>query len=399
MKQFVLLPICLAVLLSACASPTDPDTPRRRITEPTRYFLGTFHLSEYDEAQDVEELPDGGFIVVGKTWMAHTASIDILLLRTDAEGRVLWHKTFGGVYRDEGYAVAMTRDGGFIITGSTESYTNGMNDLWLIKVDGTGNMQWSQSFGGSSYDCGLDVQECENGGYIAVGYTQASITGAWYAWLLRTDPLGREIWSRRYGGSERDLGSAVRETSDGGFIVTGLAQRSGNNLSAMWLFKAAPDGALIWERTVDGVDSKSGFDLVEAPDGSIAITGQSDSPSAQASGMVFVRLDPAGDVLVDRVLAQDAIGMGIDIAADGSFILCGYTNPYGSDGSDILLLNVESNGGTRWQRNIGGTRLDRAYSVITTSDKGIMVVGSTRSFGHGDLDLLLLKTDGDGRYE
>ena len=89
MKQFVLLPICLAVLLSACASPTDPDTPRRRITEPTRYFLGTFHLSEYDEAQDVEELPDGGFIVVGKTWMAHTASIDILLLRTDAEGRVL----------------------------------------------------------------------------------------------------------------------------------------------------------------------------------------------------------------------------------------------------------------------------------------------------------------------
>ncbi len=398
MNRHILYVALLAAIAFGCASPTDPHTPRLIFTDPTKYFLRTLHLSEYDEGFDVAELPDGGFIFAGSTWMAQTASTDVLLVRTDVEGIVLWTKSFGGVYKDEAFAVESTSDDGFIITGSTESYTNGFNDVWLIKTDADGAMQWSNSFGGTSVDYGLDVKECVSGGFIIAGVTEHSITGGRYAWLIRTDEVGNEIWNRRYGGFERDFASSVAQTSDGGFMVTGATGATSTGSAALWLFKVGPNGDAVWERIVNDVVSTSGSRLVIPDDGSIAVIGNAMPDAIQTSNMIFVRIDPTGDVLVNTVLQENAFGTGISATSDGSFIVCGYTNPYGSDGSDIVLSKIGREGNTIWKKLIGGSRLDRARAVITTRDNGYMITGNTRSFGHGDLDMLMLKTDDLGQY-
>jgi hypothetical protein len=393
--------VCVAIvaLLFGCASPTDPDTPRRRITEPSKYFLNTLHMSEYDEGFDVAELADGGFIFAGRTWMAHTASIDVLLVRTDAEGIVMWKKTFGGVYEDQAFSVEPTSDGGFIIVGTTESYTNGFTDIWLIKTDAQGSMLWNRSYGGTSYDYGLDVRECFNGGFIVAGQSQQSLTGGKYAMLLRTDELGNEIWNKLYGGREGDIAASVDQLADGGFVVAGATASTGNGSNALWVFRTSPSGEIVWERTVGGAHSNVGTRLHALADGSVAVIGYSMPPNVQTSNLLFVRLDQSGDVTVNTILHENAFGTGIDEAADGSFVVCGYTNPYSGDGSDIVLSRVSRDGQVQWTRLIGGNRRDRASSVVITRDNGYMLTGSTRSFGHGDLDLLMLKTNDVGLYE
>jgi hypothetical protein len=395
----VLMCVVIAALLLGCASPTDPDTPRRRITEPRKYFLNTLHLSEYDEGFDVAELSDGGFIFAGRTWMAHTASIDVLLVRTDAEGIVIWKKTFGGVYEDQAFSVEPTSDGGFIIVGTTESYTNGFTDIWLIKTDAQGSMLWNRSYGGTSYDYGLDVRECFNGGFIVAGQSQQSLTGGKYAMLLRTDELGNEIWYKLYGGRESDIAASVDQLADGGFVVAGATASTGNGSSALWVFRTSPSGEILWERTVGGDNSNIGTRLHALADGSVAVIGYSMPPNVQTSNLLFVRLDQSGDVTVNTILHENAFGTGIDESADGSFVVCGYTNPYSGDGSDIVLSRVSRDGQVQWTRLIGGNRRDRASSVVITRDNGCMLTGSTRSFGHGDLDLLMLKTNDNGLYE
>lgn len=389
----------LAALLVGCASPTDPDTPRRRISEPSKYFLNTLNISEYDEGFDVAELPDGGFIFAGRTWMAHTASIDVLLVRTDAEGVVLWKKTFGGVYEDQAYSVEQTSDDGFIIAGTTESYTNGFTDIWLIKTDAQGTMLWNRSYGGTSYDYGLDVRECFNGGYIVAGQSQQPLSGGKYGMLLRTDELGNEIWNKLYGGRDGDIVASVDQLGDGGFVVAGATTSATTGSSALWVFKTSPSGEIVWERTVSDSLSTVGTRLQALTDGSVAVIGYSMPPYVQTSNLLFVRLDQSGDVTVNTILYENAFGTGIDETADGGFVVCGYTNPYSGDGADIVLSRVSRDGEVLWTRLIGGRRRDRAAAVVVTRDNGYMITGSTRSYGQGDLDLLMLKTNDVGLFE
>lgn len=391
-----------AVGMTACVSPTDPDTPRRRIADPAPYFLRTIDMSEYDEGYDIQELDDGGFVVVGRTWMQHTTSKDILLLRIDADGRTLWTKTYGGVYTDEGYAVKQTTDGGFILTGMTESYTNGNSDVWLIKTDANGTMQWSKSFGGTGLDCGLDVIECTAGGYLVAGYGQQSFAGRLYASLIRTDELGSEIWKRSYGTSERDLVTSVIEAEDGGFVLAGSTETGGNGSTVLWLFKvdaSGEAGPASWTQYVDGPTSKGAFRLTRSAPGTFGIIGYAKPPGSESSSLLFVRTDASGDMLFETQPHSNAIGTGIAATPDGGYIICGYTDPLGYDGSDILLLKLNADGGTIWQREIGGNRMDRARSVCAVSDGSYILTGTTQSYGSGNQDLLILKTDANGTFE
>ncbi|MBR9977647.1 MAG: hypothetical protein KFH87_06115 [Bacteroidetes bacterium] len=395
----ILLLTLAALLLAACVPPTEPDTPRRRISEPAEHFLRTLDLSEYDRGFDLQQLEDGGFIVAGRAWMRHTASIDVLLVRTDPEGAPLWYKTFGGVFKDEAYAVRQTSDGGFIFTGNTESYTNGFNDVWLVKTDENGSMQWSRSFGGSSYDSGQDVIECANGGYLVVGYTEMSISGNWYASLIRTDELGNEIWSRVYGGGERDYGASVIEMDDGGFVVTGSTATGGSGNSMLWLFKVAANGDLLWEHRLLKDIITGGYDITYTDNGLFGVVGYAFPRQQQRSNMLFVLIDASGDLIQEEILHHDAVGTGITAAPDGGFVLSGYTDSFGSEGSDIVLVKIGVDGNEQWKRMIGGDRMDRAMSITTTSAGGYALTGTTRSFGSGREDMLLIKTDASGFYE
>mgnify|MGYP000551381281 CR=1 FL=1 len=407
----ILTAIGTILLLTACASPTDPDTPRKRITEPSRYFLRSvdFNGSEYDAGYDVVQLEDGDFIITGRTYMRHTGSKDILLMRTDSEGNQRWVKTYGGVFEDEGYSVAPTQDGGFIITGYTESYSDeGFYDIYLIKTDAQGNQQWSKSFGGEGYDYGQQVIECANGDFVVVGYSQYSLGGNWFASVHRTEPSGNLIWSKEFmNRSERNFGTSIRELDDGGFVVTGSIDVATEGRSALWMFKLPANGADVeWEHVINGGSGSSGKLIVLRPGGGYAVAGESDysgeiisSGTARSSRILFVVTDAAGDKISETILQDNASVTGMKVTPDGGYILSGYTDPFNADGSDMLLLRLDQEGRLLWKKIIGGLRMDRALSVDNTLDGGFIITGKSESYGHGNEDLILLKTDASGNFE
>ncbi|GAI14575.1 unnamed protein product, partial [marine sediment metagenome] len=132
-----------------------------------------------------------------------------------------WENTFGGFLQDGGSSMDLTSDNGFIITGSTYSYGNGDYDIWLIKTDDEGNELWNKTFGGDKKDFGTDIEVTKDGGYIIVGTTFSYGNGDSDIWLIKTDDMGNLLWDKTFGGAEDDKAGAIQQTSDGGYIIAG----------------------------------------------------------------------------------------------------------------------------------------------------------------------------------
>ena len=138
-----------------------------------------------------------------------------------------FEKTFGGANFDLGYSVQPTSDGGYIITGSTESYGNGDADVYLVKTDANGDSLWTKTFGGASQDYGSSLQLTSDGGYIIAGRTTYG-NGDKDVYLIKTDANGDSLWTKTYGGSSVDFGFLCTQTTDGGYIITGATESFGN---------------------------------------------------------------------------------------------------------------------------------------------------------------------------
>ena len=147
----------------------------------------------------------------------------------------VWIKTFGGPNDDYGTSVQQTTEGGYIITGFTNSFGAGSGDVWLIKTDGDGNKVWDKTFGGVNEDFGSSIQQTTEGGYIIVGSTKSFGTGDSDVWLIKTDESGSIVWDKTFGGISFDAGFSVQQTSDGGYVITGSTNSSVVGNRDVWL--------------------------------------------------------------------------------------------------------------------------------------------------------------------
>jgi hypothetical protein len=305
----------------------------------------TFGGTGDDEGHSVEQTSDGGYVITGFTTSNGADSGDVWLIRTDASGNKLWDKTFGGSGDDEGNSVQQTSDGGYIIAGYTSSFGAGNYDAWLIKTDADGNKLWDKTFGGTDDDQGFSVQQTSDGGYVLTGFTHSSGAVMGDVWLIKTDSSGNKVWDRTYGGSGGDAGWSVRQTTDGGYIIAGSTNSIPGGGGA-WLIKTDTSGNKVWDRTFGTRGDEYAYSVRQTSDGGYILTGNTAVAGVHICNVWLVKTDSTGNKVWDRTFggANDDSGCWVEQIADGGYIIAGWTESSGAGSSDVLLIRTDADG-------------------------------------------------------
>jgi len=208
---------------------------------PDTLWTKTFGGLDMDVGHSVQQTTDGGYIISG-----FTASFDpgtglaVWLIKTDDSGDTLWTKIYGSNY---GFSrsIHQTTDGGYIVAGTTSF--GGSKEFWLIRTDASGDTLWTKTFGGSSNEDCFSIQQTTDGGYILVGETQSFSAGMGDVWIIKTNASGDTLWTKAFGGSYYDVGMSVQQTSDGGYVISGVKNSLGGvNGVDVWLIKTDSSG-------------------------------------------------------------------------------------------------------------------------------------------------------------
>ena len=352
----------------------------------------TYGGSGWDEGHSVQECSDGGFIIAGETESFSPGEYDVYLIRTDKNGDTLWTKTYGGPDWDRGYSVQECSDGGFIIAGETGGcFDCGSStvDVYLIRTDENGDTLWTKTYGGTEGDGSFSVEECSDGGFIIAGGTRSFGSGKADVYLIRTDKNGDTLWTKTYGGPERDEAYSVQECSDGGFIITGETKSFDADSVDVYLIRTDKNGDTLWTKTYGGPKYDGGYSVQECSDGGFIIAGETESWGYY---VYLIRTDENGDTLWTKTYGKgiDNTGYSVQKCKSGGFIIAGKESSF-DEWDDIYLIRTDENGDTLWTKTYGGSDPDRGWSVQECSDGGFIVVGGTMSFGAGGYDVYLIR--------
>lgn len=336
-----------------------------------------------DHANSLIWTSGGGYVIAGLSRSddldvgGNNGDFDFWIFQTDRNGDIQWEQNFGGSNWDEPSSMIRSGDGGYVLAGWTSSSdgdvggNHGNDDIWIVKVDGTGDLEWEENFGGSYDDHASSIVRASDGGYVVAGSSGSSDgdvvanNGEIDVWVFKLTSDGHILWDRNFGGSGWESASSIIRTDDDGYLVAATSDSSdgdvgGNNgLTDVWILKLDQDGFLEWERNFGGDTTERASSVIQTEDGGYAVTGSSESSS--------------GDV------------------------------DENNGGSDFWVLKLDNNGLLQWENSFGGSEMDRAYSLIQSFDGGYVLAGLTTSSDGdvgthhgGSFDTWVVKLDPNG---
>lgn len=345
-------------------------------------------VQQIDDDGDGEK--DDGYIIAGYT--GYTWEIDLFIAKTDVNGDVLWTKVIGETESfDRGNSVSQTKDGGYIVTGCTQSYGAEGADVWLMKIDTEGNEVWSKTIGGESYDSGNCVQQTSEGGYIIAGETDSfGINGDSY--LVKTDSSGEEEWSKTFGGNGWDGSYSVQQTMDKGYIITGwYTTNTGDH--DVYLIKTDENGQEEWSKTFGDSLDDEGYSVQQTAYEGYFITGFTSTDSIEWFPEIYlIKTDSSGEEEWTKTLSKEEQNVGYygKQTKDGGYIITGYTGNYSNESLDIWIIKLEGNNQIPDVPSIDGpsnVRVNRKteYSIVT-NDPNQDIVSYYVDWGDGTTD-------------
>ncbi len=259
---------------------------------------------------------------------------------------------------------------------------------------------WDKTFGGSGSDSAASVIQNQNGEYVIAGTSSSYGAGGYDAWLIITDSKGNWLWDKSFGGRDNDLAASVIQTSDDGYMIAGTTSSYGAGGSDVWLVKTNSKGNWLWDKTFGGKGDDLAASVIQTFDGGYIIAGTTSSYGAGGSDVWLIKTDHKGNWLWDKPFG----GKGKDSAAsviqtsDDGYIIAGTSSSYGAGNSDAWLIKTDSRGNLLWDKAIGGKDNDSATAVQQTSDNGYIIAGTTSSYGAGSSDAWSIKIDPKGNW-
>ncbi|MEW6276791.1 MAG: hypothetical protein AB1556_16990 [Bacillota bacterium] len=334
-----------------------------------------------DRGWDVRQTADGSFLVTGETMSDYFhghGGTDVYLARLDGAGRLQWERVFGGAGDDRAFCVRQTGDGGCVVAGATKSFSNRRdNDVYLARVDGSGRLCWQKSFGGTGEDSAFCVRQTGGGGYIIAGETNSSGAGDYDVYLIKVDAAGKIEWEKTFGGKDAERGTCVRQTADGGYVVAGQTFSFGAGGFDVYLVKTDAAGKKEWEKTFGG----GGWDIAECveqtADGGYVVTGRTSSTDNGNFDVYLVKTDAAGVKQWEKTFGGSGwdAGKSVRQTEDGGYLVAGWTDSSGSGGLAFYLVKAGADGGKLWEKTLQADRFDREFTVQPTADGGYVVAG------------------------
>ena len=388
MKKTVLLNLILLISLICVVTASNAQM---------RTFEKTFGGSNADYGHSLATTSDGGFILTGLTLSFGDTLGDTYLIKTDSEGTQQWFKIISGPELEGGNSVVQTSDGGFLLINHTESFGAGDCDSWTIKTDALGNIQWSQTFGGTGDDVGEDGIQTSDGNYAVTGIVRTVYWGG-NAFIIKYNSNGDILWTKIYDQFPDEIGMRIVEDNDGGFVVACAATTSNIGTEDILVFKVNSSGEMIWSKKIGGTGNEEAYGLLKTTDGNFIVAGFSTSFGSGDEDAYIVKLNSSGSQIWSRNyggLSNDR-AESVTATQDGGLMVTGYTGSFG-DSSAVLLFKTDANGNLIWLKTFGNDNYIKAGAwIVSCSDGGYAIAGSKQRIGTNDADLYLLKTDHNG---
>lgn len=350
---------------------------------------------------------------------------------------VEWQKPLGGPSFDYGYSVRQTSDGGYVIAGMAGSNGGditgyrGSGDFWVVKLTGTGVLQWQKALGGIDAEIAFCIQQTSDGGYIVAGYS-ASINGDVTGnkgfkdfWVVKLTNTGDLEWQKTMGGSGHEIAYSIKQTSDGGYIVAGQTNSSDGDVTGnkgwvdIWIVKLTGAGTIEWQKTFGGTNDDNAYSIEQTTDGGYIVAGTTYSGDGDITNFQgstdcwIIKLTSTGTMQWQKTFGgtRGDHASSIRQTSDGGYIIAGHSssgngNVSGNSGaSDFWIIKLNNAGSLQWQKNLGGTGEDYASDIRQISDGSYIAVGFTQSNdGHvsgnkGGTDLWIVKLTSSGIFQ
>jgi hypothetical protein len=306
-------------------------------------------------------------------------------VRIDSRGDTVWTRTYGDEFSDESQearSVEQNSDGGFVIAGKTDHGICSI-DAWLIRTNDNGDTLWTNSYGGMNWDEAWSVQQTDDGGFILAGWTESFGSGGADFWLIRVDELGDTLWTKTYGGPGWDEARSVYQTSDGGFIITGMTDSFGTRRASL---NDRTHSIPVYDYT-QSIVSKLDFGEIEQILGGKQdieldkrlVYLSSSKLETISSNIWLVKTDRNGDIMWTKTYGDSGyqIAHSVFQTSDGGYFITGVTEPYDIWGNDVWIIRTDEMGDSIWTSYLNKNEFDIAYDSEQTSDGGFIVTGKT----------------------
>lgn len=353
---------------------------------------------------------EGGVVLLGLT-SSFGNSKEVIVMNVAPDGNVLWSKVYGGQKADIASKIKPTTDGGYIIVGTTASFKVTRKDVYLFKIDASGSVQWSKTYGGKYIEYGFDVEQCSDGGYIVVGETNSFEAEDHDLLTIKVDSQGELQWGHIYGDRHIEFGQAVHETEEG-YVIAGetdsyshdtTGSRS-DGVNDIFLLKIDFDGEVIWSYLYGGNDDDFITDMILDVDYGIFLLGNTFSYGMGGRDGLMIRTNNEGEVIQAKTMGNegDEQLQTVNRVGDDGYIITGMSNSHNDEikKEDALLIRLTAKGNFRWSKTFGGEENDMGLSAYVNDQKHILMAGGTDSFNKlTDQDIYVLKLQDERKMD